>query len=628
MAKLRIFQQGVPVTEKDLDTSQTYVIGRGSQCDIVLDHPEVSRQHTKIRHDGQNWIAEVLSRFGRIIVHGTPVESVSLSHGAVFYIPPFEIRMEETATSGLSQTIPIQATNQSAAEFSDKTKVAEVSLKSALFRLDATGEPVEEITLGAGVIEAGRSRSCPIQLKEEAASRKHFTILFDGSQFILQDQNGSLPTLVNGSPISTHVLQTGDEISVGLDRFRFELVNPEFENLPAVIEDVSEKTEPHVLKMTPEQVPAIYQHAPPVSYEESPYGRQKPHSKKNTFRIAILALAVVAGIGYVFKGQEPQQTQTRVPAGQGAVAVATYEKLSEQDKKLIEDTYNLAQSLYTSGKYELAAIELEKLLKIYPKHKKALELQSFSQQALERKRELDDIERRDKEQAELQSRINATLDSCERLYRGGRHGEVEGCVSQISDLDPENERAQELNAMAQQAMEQIALTNEQRAAASRRRQQAKSAFEVGKKAFNEKRYPAAISQFQKVIQTPFADSEGMKAKSKLGIQAAKERMQEQSGQLVREGKGHLDNKDYKNAISKFKKALTMFPNNGDASILLEKAQKDSNVELKNLYAESVLEENLGNIDSAKRKWKTILDSGLVDSEYYRKAKSKLGKYER
>jgi tetratricopeptide (TPR) repeat protein len=171
-------------------------------------------------------------------------------------------------------------------------------------------------------------------------------------------------------------------------------------------------------------------------------------------------------------------------------------------------------------------------------------------------------------------------------------------------------------------------SSEERAAYARRKNYALQAFETGKQAFREKRYPAAISQFEKVVATPFDDKAGVKSKSKLGIQAAKERLQEMSAVLVREGKSKLDNRDYKTAIAKFKQALTVFPNNGDANILLEKATKDSNVELKNLYAESVLEENLGNIDSAKRKWKHIIESGLVDSEYFKKARSKLGKYER
>jgi hypothetical protein len=45
-----------------------------------------------------------------------------------------------------------------------------------------------------------------------------------------------------------------------------------------------------------------------------------------------------------------------------------------------------------------------------------------------------------------------------------------------------------------------------------------------------------------------------------------------------------------------------------------------------IYTDSVLEENLGNIESAKDRWRKILEISYTGSDYYRKAKSKLSKY--
>ena len=49
-------------------------------------------------------------------------------------------------------------------------------------------------------------------------------------------------------------------------------------------------------------------------------------------------------------------------------------------------------------------------------------------------------------------------------------------------------------------------------------------------------------------------------------------------------------------------------------------------ELKGVYEDSVLEESLGNVDSAKEKWKKIVKDDLEKGEYGQKAKSKLQKY--
>ena len=149
-----------------------------------------------------------------------------------------------------------------------------------------------------------------------------------------------------------------------------------------------------------------------------------------------------------------------------------------------------------------------------------------------------------------------------------------------------------------------------------------------KAAFAAKRYPAAISQFRKVVDIPFTDSDGVKQRAQLGLKQAKEKLMEQSNAFIKEGKAALEIKDYKKAITAFSKALEISKENGDALSYRDKAQRELFTEMKNLYSESVIEESLGNIDSSKKKWKIILENSFPKDEYYQKAKTKLGKYEK
>ncbi len=48
--------------------------------------------------------------------------------------------------------------------------------------------------------------------------------------------------------------------------------------------------------------------------------------------------------------------------------------------------------------------------------------------------------------------------------------------------------------------------------------------------------------------------------------------------------------------------------------------------MKNLYSDSILEESYGQIELAKEKWQKIIDMGLLDSDYYKRAKRKLQRY--
>jgi tetratricopeptide (TPR) repeat protein len=131
-----------------------------------------------------------------------------------------------------------------------------------------------------------------------------------------------------------------------------------------------------------------------------------------------------------------------------------------------------------------------------------------------------------------------------------------------------------------------------------------------------------------VTNIAFNDTEGLKQKAKTGLKAAKDKMLEMSNTYYQEGKAALETKDYKNALAKLSKALELSPENGDARIYRERAEKEAHLELKNLYAESVIEENLGNIESAKKKWRLIIETGLKSDSYFDKAKIKLGKYEK
>ncbi len=48
--------------------------------------------------------------------------------------------------------------------------------------------------------------------------------------------------------------------------------------------------------------------------------------------------------------------------------------------------------------------------------------------------------------------------------------------------------------------------------------------------------------------------------------------------------------------------------------------------MKAIYEDSVLEESLGNVDSAKEKWKKIMKEDLETDDYFKKSKVLLRKY--
>jgi hypothetical protein len=68
------------------------------------------------------------------------------------------------------------------------------------------------------------------------------------------------------------------------------------------------------------------------------------------------------------------------------------------------------------------------------------------------------------------------------------------------------------------------------------------------------------------------------------------------------------------------------PNNTEAKGLKSQIVSTLKQQMKGIYEDSVLEESMGNVDSAKEKWKKIMSEDLETGDYAQKARSKLSKY--
>ncbi len=76
-----------------------------------------------------------------------------------------------------------------------------------------------EIPMRGGGI--GRGEGNVVQLSDLAVSRSHCTLALKRGRLAIVDDGSRNRTLVNGKPITTHVLEQGDEISVGKTRLAF-----------------------------------------------------------------------------------------------------------------------------------------------------------------------------------------------------------------------------------------------------------------------------------------------------------------------------------------------------------------------------------------------------------------------
>lgn len=70
-------------------------------------------------------------------------------------------------------------------------------------------------------LTAGRGPDNDIVIRDDNASRKHFTVSYTANRFLLEDNNSTNGTLCNGQPVSRKLLEFGDRIEVGGTTIRF-----------------------------------------------------------------------------------------------------------------------------------------------------------------------------------------------------------------------------------------------------------------------------------------------------------------------------------------------------------------------------------------------------------------------
>lgn len=62
-------------------TTDTLLVGRHPKCEIVLDHPTVSRRHAQLRFDDGVWVLHDLGSMNGTSVNGVPVTRCQLRPG-------------------------------------------------------------------------------------------------------------------------------------------------------------------------------------------------------------------------------------------------------------------------------------------------------------------------------------------------------------------------------------------------------------------------------------------------------------------------------------------------------------------------------------------------------------------
>jgi hypothetical protein len=103
-----------------------------------------------------------------------------------------------------------------------RVDLGELGIKGpALVVRSGGGLAGEVFSAGSERTTIGRSPDCDVFLDDVTVSRRHATLVHDGSRFLLQDQGSLNGTFLNRHRIESDELADGDEVQIGKYRLTF-----------------------------------------------------------------------------------------------------------------------------------------------------------------------------------------------------------------------------------------------------------------------------------------------------------------------------------------------------------------------------------------------------------------------
>ena len=142
MGKLVLTEPFKPARHIIIDKNPFY-IGRGAECDLILDRTSISKSHSRIRFDGEHFVIEDLQSKNGILVNGTPVPEKVLQNEDLISLGGVDLRFQRIKTDEVNAELEKGLTKfKSAMQFAQSIGSNQILDKI----LDETMEAVMRLT--------------------------------------------------------------------------------------------------------------------------------------------------------------------------------------------------------------------------------------------------------------------------------------------------------------------------------------------------------------------------------------------------------------------------------------------------------------------------------------------------
>lgn len=612
MSKLRIFHQGKLVQEYNLEGLDQCRIGRDANAEINLqDDVGVSRQHLELKKFGNSWVVECVARSKHLFKEGVQVAKLSLGHGEKFSIPGYEFEFVDQDAEA----------NRLGGEAEDKTSVGMLPSVPTLVIYDSSGQAERTITLSGNSWIVGREPTSAVFIDHSKLSRRHFEIMRKEGAFWVRDLGSANGTFLNGRAIGQEQwvsLSSGDEIAIFDLKLRFILRDASFSER---VEQAENYLAPYIHSSSGAQ-----SEIGEGSLGDSP-GLNKAKSFKEKLRqmppvrIAIIVVLILGVLLYF--AQEFSVKESNVTMSDGS----PFEKLSPEQQENVKQLYQSAQMFLQQGKYELARQEVLKLHQIIPYYEDSRQIEETANQGIAMLQERERLEAEQKERERVEEQILAQVAECRKLL-GPKVElyEIDLCLGPVLEFDPTHPEIMSLKADAQMIVDNRAIQDAARREFNKKAAQLKALYEKALGLDQKNDWLEAIPAYERVVRSKLPDPQGLKNLSKARSVELQEMILARQAEVEQKAEAAHKAGEIAKAIRILREAIAINPDNQIVVGRHAEWMSELRRAMMPIYQESVLEESVGEVESAKAKWKRIQAQSLPGEDYFERSKVKLKRY--
>lgn len=662
MPQLKVYKEGQLVQSLALSEGNVYIAGRASGSQIQLEPaPGISRHHFQIVLKDSIWQAQLLSRFGELYVGDEKVAVVDLSRKPEFALPPYEFVFEPENSS-------VTSSNSFTGSQSDRTVVAESQQQSSELRLVGdSGDVLQTYPLKGSSWIAGREPSCTVHLKESKVSRRQFEMHRERGRFFVRDLGSSNGTALNGRELSTEnwePIASGDVITVGDLRYQFMQSDAEFERrLQAVPEEVldgsldsniaqdggdgatrivsyGQVAAPSATYFPPAGADGTSDPVGPFSASSgsagswqsggAPAASPSPISKlrglMNPVRVLLL---IVLGVGGFLWWQSSQQGKQPVANEKAKVAANPFSQLSPEDQEVVRQAYSRGRELFQQGKYQLAKDEMSRVHGILPSgFEDSNSLATLAEQALENLAEIRRREEEEKQREQTERVVDETVALCQKEFRSGarRPDAIADCLAPASQLSPSHPKIMALLAEVEAKLQEILQKKERRSRINQQGAKQNALYSRVLKEIEGMKPRRAIERLETVTQSPWEDPQNTKDQARRKIAELRAQINKIMAEGLADFERLMSQGKTREAVLAGRQAWELDRSNTVLQKKIADALVDLTRQMQPIYQEAVVEESVGDLENAKKKWRSIMEKSVPGEEYFIKSRSKLRRH--